>query len=80
MLANHKRVARIMREDNLLAMQPRQFIVTTHLDHPLEVYLNLARRMKLDGNRSTLGGRHHLHSAASRVRLPGIGSGPFIEH
>jgi hypothetical protein len=27
MLANHKRVARIMREDNLLAMQPRQFIV-----------------------------------------------------
>ena len=49
MLANHKRVARIMREDNLLAMQPRQFIVTTDSDHPLEVYLNLARRMKLTG-------------------------------
>jgi putative transposase len=43
MLANHKRVVRIMREDNLLAMQPRQFIITTDSDHPLEVCLNLAR-------------------------------------
>jgi len=49
MLANHKRVARIMREDNLLALQPRQFVVTTDSDHELEVYLNLARRMKLTG-------------------------------
>src|SRR3989475_9622365 len=49
MLANHKRVARIMREDNLLAVQPRQFVVTTNSDHELEVYLNLARRMKLTG-------------------------------
>jgi putative transposase len=46
MLANHKRVARIMREDNLL---PRQFVVTTDSNHELEVYLNLARRMKLSG-------------------------------
>jgi transposase InsO family protein len=49
MLANHKRVARIMREDNLLSVQPRQFVVTTDSDHELEVYLNLARRMKLTG-------------------------------
>jgi len=41
MLANHKRVARIMREDNLLAVQPRQFVVTTDSNHELEVYLNL---------------------------------------
>ena len=46
---NHKRVARIMREDNLLAVQPRQFVVTTRSDHKLEVYLNLAWRMKLTG-------------------------------
>jgi putative transposase len=46
---NHKRVARIMREDNLLAVQPRQFVVTTKSDHKLEVYLNLARRLKLTG-------------------------------
>src|SRR6266568_701339 len=49
MLANHKRVARIMRADNLLAVQPRQFVVTTDSNHELEVYLNLARRMKLTG-------------------------------
>jgi transposase InsO family protein len=49
MLVNHKRVARIMREDNLLAVQPRQFVVTTNSDHQLEVYLNLASRMKLTG-------------------------------
>jgi putative transposase len=49
MQVNHKRVARIMREDNLLAVQPRQFVVTTKSDHKLEVCLNLARRMKLTG-------------------------------
>ena len=49
MLVNHKRVSRIMREDNLLAVQPRAFVVTTDSDHPFEVYLNLASRMKLTG-------------------------------
>src|SRR6516165_9336003 len=49
MVVNHKRVARIMREDNWLAVQPRQFVVTTNSNHKLEVYLNLARRMKLTG-------------------------------
>src|SRR5262249_50736287 len=49
MLANHKRVARIMREDNLLAVQPRQFVVTTDSNHELEVYQNLARRTRLTG-------------------------------
>jgi putative transposase len=49
MLVNHKRVARIMREDNLLGVQPRAFVVTTDSHHELEVYLNLARRMKLTG-------------------------------
>ena len=47
MLVNHKRVARVMREDNLLAMQPKQFVTTTDSNHGLEIYLNLARRMKL---------------------------------
>lgn len=49
MSVNHKRVARIMREDNLLAIQPRAFVVTTDSDHDFEVYLNLASRMKLTG-------------------------------
>ncbi len=49
MLVNHKRVLRIMRKDNLLAVQPRAFVVTTDSDHEFEVYLNLASRMKLTG-------------------------------
>ncbi|MGH8527352.1 MAG: IS3 family transposase, partial [Gammaproteobacteria bacterium] len=49
MLVNHKRVVRIMREDNLLAVQPRAFVVTTDAAHDFEVFLNLARRMKLTG-------------------------------
>jgi len=49
MQVNHKRVARLMREDNLLAVQPKSFVVTTDSDHELEVYLNLASRMKLTG-------------------------------
>ena len=42
---NHKRVARIMREDNLLAVRREQFVTTTDSNHALEIYLNLARRM-----------------------------------
>jgi putative transposase len=49
LLVNHKRVARLMREDNLLAVQPRAFMVTTDSQHDLEVYLNLARRLTLTG-------------------------------
>ena len=49
LVVNHKRVSRLMREDNLLAVQPRAFVVTTDSKHELEVYLNLARRMKLTG-------------------------------
>ena len=49
MPVNHKRVARIMREDNLLGVQPERFVVTTNSNHKLEIYLNLASRMKLTG-------------------------------
>jgi putative transposase len=49
MQINHKRVVRIMREDNLLGMQPERFVVTTNSNHKLEIYLNLASRMKLTG-------------------------------
>jgi putative transposase len=46
---NHKRVARIMAEDNLLAMRRRKFILTTESRHELPVYRNLARHMELTG-------------------------------
>jgi transposase InsO family protein len=47
MIVNHKCVARLMREDNLLAVQPKAFVVTTDSDHPLEIYLNLAARLQV---------------------------------
>jgi len=49
LLVNHKRVKRLMKEDNLLAVQPKAFVTTTNSQHELEVYLNLARHMKLTG-------------------------------
>jgi transposase InsO family protein len=49
MRVNHKRVCRLMREDNLLGVQKRAFKVTTNSAHELAVYLNLASRMKLTG-------------------------------
>ena len=49
MFVNHKRVARMMRNDNLLALQRPAFVVTTDSKHEFEIYLNLASRMKLTG-------------------------------
>ncbi len=49
MQVNHKRVLRMMRKDNLLAVRRRRFVVTTNSNHSLEVYLNLASRMRLTG-------------------------------
>ena len=46
---NRKTMARMMRDDNLLAIQPKQFVVTTNSKHSCEVYLNLAGRMRLTG-------------------------------
>ena len=42
---NHKRVLRMMREDNLLCVRRRKFMVTTDSRHHLPVYPNLARQM-----------------------------------
>jgi len=39
----------MMSEDKQLAVQPKAFVTTTDSNHALEVYLNLARRMKLTG-------------------------------
>jgi len=44
---NHKRVYRLMCEDNLLCLRKRKFIVTTDSHHPFAVYPNLATDMKL---------------------------------
>ena len=44
--ANHKRVLRMMREDNLLCVRRRSFVVTTDSRHHLPVYPNLAREFQ----------------------------------
>ncbi|HZZ15361.1 MAG TPA: IS3 family transposase [Candidatus Sulfotelmatobacter sp.] len=46
---NHKRVGRIMREDNLLCLRRRKFVVTTDSNHTFRVYPNLVAEMELTG-------------------------------
>src|SRR5690242_11028162 len=48
MRINHKRVLRIMRSDNLLAVRFRKYIPTTDSQHDYEVSLNLAARMTVN--------------------------------
>ncbi|HEY1432588.1 MAG TPA: IS3 family transposase, partial [Stellaceae bacterium] len=50
LIVNHKRVLRLMREDNLLGRRRRPFVPsTTEARHPWPVVPNLARDMQLDG-------------------------------
>jgi putative transposase len=46
---NQKRVHRIMREDNLLCLRKRKFVVTTDSNHGRKIYPNLAGEMVLTG-------------------------------
>jgi transposase InsO family protein len=48
-LVNHKRVLRLMRDDNLLCLRHKSFLVTTDSDHALPVYPNLAAGLAPDG-------------------------------
>jgi len=48
-VVNPKRVYRLMREDNLLCVRKRKFVVTTDSNHSRKVYPNLARQMELTG-------------------------------
>jgi transposase InsO family protein len=47
--ANHKRVLRLMRADNLLCLRKRAFVRTTDSNHELRIYPNLARELKPSG-------------------------------
>lgn len=46
---NHKRVLRLMRQDNLLAVRKRKFVVTTDSGHALPVYSNYAAHLQTQG-------------------------------
>ena len=45
--ANHKRVLRLMREENLVRRPKKRFVATTNSDHRLPVYPNLAAEMDI---------------------------------
>lgn len=46
-IVNHKRVLRVMREDNLLSLRKRKFVVTTDSTHERPVYPNLIAGLAL---------------------------------
>jgi putative transposase len=48
-IVNAKRVYRLMREDNLLCVRKRKFVLTTDSGHGRKIYPNLAREMSLTG-------------------------------
>lgn len=48
-VVNRKRVLRLMRADNLLAVRKRRFVLTTDSRHGHAVYSNLASRLTLTG-------------------------------
>ncbi len=48
-VANHKRVLRLMREDNLLCLRQKRFHATTDSNHAFPVYPNLAPVLEIDG-------------------------------
>ena len=49
LVVNHKKVLRLMRQDNLLAVRQRRFALTTDAGHFLPVYPNLAAHLRVDG-------------------------------
>jgi hypothetical protein len=75
---NHKRVLRMMREDNLLCVRRRAFVVTTDSRHNLPVYPNLAREMAPAAVNQLWVADITYIRLAYRVRLPGGDLGCFF--
>ena len=46
---NRKRVLRLMRADNLLALRKRRYVLTTDSRHPFAIYPNLVPRLVVNG-------------------------------
>src|SRR5437016_13935193 len=72
---NRKRVARIMREDNLLAVQPKRFVTTTDSKHGAGSLSEPGPAHAFNRQRSALDRRYDLHPACRPSRLPGTGPG-----
>ena len=46
---NHKRVLRLMKSDNLLALRKKRYVLTTDSHHPFAIYPNLVPRLVVNG-------------------------------
>ena len=75
-VVNRKRVLRVLREDNLLSLRKRKFVVTTDSSHGRIVYPNLIKDLAL--TMPNQGGRHYLHSAIGGVYFLSGSSGCFF--
>jgi HTH-like domain len=75
---NRKRVQRLMREDNLLCLRRRKFVVTTDSNHHLPVYPNLAATLVVTHMDQLWIARYYLHSSGSGVCLSGSDSGCIL--
>jgi len=49
LVVNHKKIRRLMREHDLQPKARRRFVATTHSDHDLPIFPNLANGMTIDG-------------------------------
>ena len=74
---NHKRVLRLMRQDNLLCLRRKLFLRTTDSAHPFPVFAKLAATLKPTAI-NQLWVAPTLHSSAPRVRLFGGGAGCLL--
>jgi putative transposase len=74
-VVNHKKVLRLMRQDNLLCLRTHPFVpVTTDSRHEWRVVPNLARGLVPTGLDQLWVRRHHLSALAGGVRVSGRGA------
>jgi putative transposase len=75
---NHKRVLRLMREDNLLCVRKRFKPKTTDSNHNLRTYPNLIKDLKIAQlNQVWASDITYIHTAAQRIRISGSRPGPL---
>ena len=75
LIVNHKRVLRLMRQDNLLCLRRKSFVVTTDSRHNLPVYPNLAARSAPSSVNQLWRADITYIRLRDRVHLPGRGAG-----
>ena len=75
MLVNHKRVARILREDALIAA-PRQWPIGRR--NRRDMYVNAAARHESHGDKSAMGSRYYPRPPEAGIRLSSSGPGQVL--